>query len=162
VNDVVARLFVDLQRAEGIAPSEGQTLQHEYQIGAGHSFVEDGIVRPGYVVVRSRISAPVIRRGDLCAPLCAVLEASVGGAHFRARFWGAVSPLAARAFAIAPPPAEIGPSIGRRLDRAAARRCQDVRTPAMAAKVTERLWEIGDIIDVLEAWEHGNREYRAS
>lgn len=26
-------------------------------------------------------------------------------------------------------------------------------TPAMAAKVTERLWEIGDIVDVLEAWE---------
>jgi hypothetical protein len=25
--------------------------------------------------------------------------------------------------------------------------------PAMAAKVTERLWEIGDIVDVLEAWE---------
>jgi IS1 family transposase len=26
-------------------------------------------------------------------------------------------------------------------------------TPAMAAKVTERLWEIGDIVHVLEAWE---------
>lgn len=26
-------------------------------------------------------------------------------------------------------------------------------TPAMAAKLTERLWEIGDIVDVLEAWE---------
>jgi len=26
-------------------------------------------------------------------------------------------------------------------------------TPAMAAKVTSRLWEIGDIVDVLEAWE---------
>jgi hypothetical protein len=26
-------------------------------------------------------------------------------------------------------------------------------TPAMAAKVTERLWEIGDIVNVLEAWE---------
>jgi hypothetical protein len=26
-------------------------------------------------------------------------------------------------------------------------------SPAMAAKVTERLWEIGDIVDVLEAWE---------
>ena len=25
-------------------------------------------------------------------------------------------------------------------------------TPAMAAKVTERLWEIGDIVNVLEAW----------
>jgi hypothetical protein len=23
----------------------------------------------------------------------------------------------------------------------------------MAAKVTKRLWEIGDIVDVLEAWE---------
>jgi IS1 family transposase len=29
-------------------------------------------------------------------------------------------------------------------------------TPAMAAKVTERLWEIGDIVDVLEAWEASN------
>jgi hypothetical protein len=26
-------------------------------------------------------------------------------------------------------------------------------TPAMAATVTERLWEIGDIVNVLEAWE---------
>jgi IS1 family transposase len=26
-------------------------------------------------------------------------------------------------------------------------------TPAMAAKVTSRLWEIGDIVEVLEAWE---------
>ncbi len=26
-------------------------------------------------------------------------------------------------------------------------------TPAMAAKVTSRPWEIGDIVDVLEAWE---------
>jgi hypothetical protein len=26
-------------------------------------------------------------------------------------------------------------------------------TPAMAAKVTSRLWEIGDIVDVLETWE---------
>ena len=25
-------------------------------------------------------------------------------------------------------------------------------TPAMAANVTKRLWEIGDIVDVLEAW----------
>jgi hypothetical protein len=25
--------------------------------------------------------------------------------------------------------------------------------PAMAAGVTERLWEIGDIVDVLEAWD---------
>lgn len=29
-------------------------------------------------------------------------------------------------------------------------------TPAMAAKVTERLWEIGDIVGVLEAWETAN------
>jgi len=27
-------------------------------------------------------------------------------------------------------------------------------TPAMAAGVTRRLWEIGDIVDVLEAWEN--------
>jgi hypothetical protein len=26
-------------------------------------------------------------------------------------------------------------------------------TPAMAAKVTEPLWEMGDIVSVLEAWE---------
>ena len=26
-------------------------------------------------------------------------------------------------------------------------------TPAMAAGVTSRLWEIGDIVDVLEPWE---------
>ena len=26
-------------------------------------------------------------------------------------------------------------------------------TPAMAAGVTKRLWEIGDIVDMLEAWE---------
>jgi hypothetical protein len=26
-------------------------------------------------------------------------------------------------------------------------------TPAMAAGVIKRLWEIGDIVDVLEAWE---------
>jgi hypothetical protein len=26
-------------------------------------------------------------------------------------------------------------------------------TPAMAAKVTERLWEMADIVEVLEAWE---------
>jgi hypothetical protein len=26
-------------------------------------------------------------------------------------------------------------------------------TPAMAAGVTSRLWEIGDIVNVLEAWE---------
>jgi hypothetical protein len=25
--------------------------------------------------------------------------------------------------------------------------------PAMAARVTDRLWEIGDIVNVLEAWE---------
>ncbi len=28
-------------------------------------------------------------------------------------------------------------------------------TPAMAAQVTNRLWEIGDVVDVLEAWEAG-------
>jgi len=27
-------------------------------------------------------------------------------------------------------------------------------TPAMAAGVSKRLWEIGDIVDVLEAWEN--------
>jgi hypothetical protein len=26
-------------------------------------------------------------------------------------------------------------------------------TPAMAANITRRLWEIGDIVDVLESWE---------
>ena len=26
-------------------------------------------------------------------------------------------------------------------------------TPAMAAGVSKRLWEMGDIVDVLEAWE---------
>jgi hypothetical protein len=26
-------------------------------------------------------------------------------------------------------------------------------TPAMAAGVTKRLWDVGDIVDVLEAWE---------
>jgi len=25
-------------------------------------------------------------------------------------------------------------------------------TPAMAAGVTKRLWEMGDVVDVLEAW----------
>jgi hypothetical protein len=29
-------------------------------------------------------------------------------------------------------------------------------TPAMAAKVTARLWAIGDIVDVLEVWEATN------
>jgi hypothetical protein len=29
-------------------------------------------------------------------------------------------------------------------------------TPAMAAKVTERLWEMSDIVGVLEAWEATN------
>jgi hypothetical protein len=29
-------------------------------------------------------------------------------------------------------------------------------TPAMAANVTKRLWEIGDIVDVLETWEASN------
>jgi hypothetical protein len=27
-------------------------------------------------------------------------------------------------------------------------------SPTMAANVTKRLWEIGDIVDVLEAWEN--------
>jgi hypothetical protein len=31
-------------------------------------------------------------------------------------------------------------------------------TPAMAAKVTERLWEIGDIVSVLESWETASPE----
>jgi IS1 family transposase len=31
-------------------------------------------------------------------------------------------------------------------------------TPAMTAKVTERLWEIGDIVDVLEAWESAGKK----
>jgi hypothetical protein len=26
-------------------------------------------------------------------------------------------------------------------------------SPAMAARVTKRLWEIGDIVDMLEGWE---------
>ena len=26
-------------------------------------------------------------------------------------------------------------------------------TPAMAAKVTKRLWEMSDVVDMLEAWE---------
>jgi hypothetical protein len=26
-------------------------------------------------------------------------------------------------------------------------------TPAMAAKVTKRLWEMSDVVDVLETWE---------
>ena len=30
---------------------------------------------------------------------------------------------------------------------------QKTTTPAMAAGLTSRLWEIGDILDVLEAWE---------
>ena len=29
-------------------------------------------------------------------------------------------------------------------------------TPAMAAGVTKRLWEIGDMVEVLEAWEAAN------
>jgi hypothetical protein len=51
----------------------------------------------------------------------------------------------------------------KKLDRSAQtspRSCATVRihktlrtTPAMAARVTERLWEIGDIVNVLEAWE---------
>lgn len=34
-------------------------------------------------------------------------------------------------------------------------------TPAMAAGVTSRLWEIGDIVDVLEAWE-ANEQRKAA
>lgn len=34
-------------------------------------------------------------------------------------------------------------------------------TPAMAANVTKRLWEIGDIVDVLEAWESTSQEQPA-
>jgi hypothetical protein len=30
-------------------------------------------------------------------------------------------------------------------------------TPAMAADVTKRLWEIGDIVGVLEAWESADK-----
>ncbi len=33
-------------------------------------------------------------------------------------------------------------------------------TPAMAAGVTFRLWEMGDIVDVLEAWE-AKRQHNA-
>jgi hypothetical protein len=29
-------------------------------------------------------------------------------------------------------------------------------TPAMAAGVTERLWEVADMVNVLEAWETSN------
>jgi hypothetical protein len=29
-------------------------------------------------------------------------------------------------------------------------------TPAMAAGITKRLWEINDVVDVLEAWEATN------
>ena len=29
-------------------------------------------------------------------------------------------------------------------------------TPAMAAGVTDRLWEVADMVDVLEAWEVSN------
>ena len=31
-------------------------------------------------------------------------------------------------------------------------------TPAMAAGVTFRLWEIGDIVDVLESWSAPNEQ----
>jgi hypothetical protein len=30
-------------------------------------------------------------------------------------------------------------------------------SPAMAAGVTKRLWEMGDIVNVLEAWEQSSR-----
>jgi hypothetical protein len=29
-------------------------------------------------------------------------------------------------------------------------------TPAMAAGVSKRLWEMSDLVDVLEAWEHSS------
>jgi hypothetical protein len=35
-------------------------------------------------------------------------------------------------------------------------------TPAMAAGVTSRLWEIGDIVDVLEAWEQSHEAHYSS
>ena len=35
-------------------------------------------------------------------------------------------------------------------------------TPAMAAGVTRRLWEIGDIVDVLEAWEAASAQIALS
>jgi hypothetical protein len=33
-------------------------------------------------------------------------------------------------------------------------------TPAMAAKITERLWEISDVVAVLEAWETTSNRMR--
>jgi hypothetical protein len=35
-------------------------------------------------------------------------------------------------------------------------------TPAMAAKVTKRLWEIGDIVNVLEVWEEARETSRVA
>jgi hypothetical protein len=32
-------------------------------------------------------------------------------------------------------------------------------TPAMAAGVTKRFWEIGDVVDVLEAWEQSCADF---
>jgi hypothetical protein len=32
----------------------------------------------------------------------------------------------------------------------------------MAAKVTEHLWEVGDVVDVLEAWEAQERKQVAA
>ena len=34
-------------------------------------------------------------------------------------------------------------------------------TPAMAARVTDRLWNVGDIVDVLEKWERQQQMLRA-
>jgi hypothetical protein len=31
-------------------------------------------------------------------------------------------------------------------------------TPAMAAGISKRLWEMKDVVDMLEAWEHANRK----
>jgi hypothetical protein len=33
---------------------------------------------------------------------------------------------------------------------------RDKAAPAMAAGVTKRLWEMRDVVDVLEAWEAAN------
>jgi len=41
---------------------------------------------------------------------------------------------------------------GTRLDRVRVHKTLRT-TPAMAAGVTKRLWEMSDVVDVLEAWE---------
>jgi hypothetical protein len=35
-------------------------------------------------------------------------------------------------------------------------------TPAMAANITKRLWEMSDIVDALEAWEASTAQYQAA